>query len=132
MVKKITIIGSGATGTLLAVNLITHNDGQSIEINLVEKKERIGRGVAYSTTQDVHLLNVPAAKMGAFPYDLEIIRNDRLNLGIDATADGKTIDGSGTVSEKIFTIGTALKGILWESTAMPEIRAQANKLAYPC
>ena len=57
------------------------------------------------------------------------IRNDCLNLGVDATPDGKTIDESGTVSEKIFTTGTALKGILWESTAMPEIRAQANKLA---
>ncbi len=47
--KKITIIGSGATGTLLAVNLIKHNDNQPIEINLVDKKARLGRGVAYST-----------------------------------------------------------------------------------
>ncbi len=69
--KKITIIGSGATGTLLAINLIKHNDNQPIEINLVDKKGRIGRGVAYSTATDYHLLNVPAGKMGAFPDDLE-------------------------------------------------------------
>ena len=69
--KKITIIGSGATGTLLAINLIRHNDNQPIEINLVDKKGRIGRGVAYSTATDYHLLNVPANKMGAFPDDLE-------------------------------------------------------------
>jgi len=69
--KKITIIGSGATGTLLAVNLIRHGGGQPLEINIVEKKEKIGRGVAYSTVQDFHLLNVPAAKMGAFPDDVE-------------------------------------------------------------
>lgn len=69
--KKITIIGSGGSGTLLAVNLIKHNDGQPIEINLVEKKERFGRGVAYSTATDFHLLNVPANKMGAFPDDIE-------------------------------------------------------------
>jgi uncharacterized NAD(P)/FAD-binding protein YdhS len=30
--KKITIIGSGASGTLLAINLIKHNDNQPIEI----------------------------------------------------------------------------------------------------
>jgi uncharacterized NAD(P)/FAD-binding protein YdhS len=69
--KKITIIGSGASGTLLAINLIKHNDNQPIEINLVEKKGRLGRGVAYSTATDYHLLNVPANKMGAFPDDLE-------------------------------------------------------------
>ncbi len=37
--KKITIIGSGATGTLLAVNLIKHAADQPCEINLVEKRE---------------------------------------------------------------------------------------------
>ncbi len=69
--KKITIIGSGATGTLLAVNLIKHAGKQPLQINLVEKRERLGRGVAYSTVRDFHLLNVPAAKMGAFPDDIE-------------------------------------------------------------
>ncbi len=69
--KKFTIIGSGATGTLLAVNLIKNAGNKPIEINLVEKKERIGRGVAYSTARDFHLLNVPANKMGAFPDRVE-------------------------------------------------------------
>lgn len=70
--KKITIIGGGATGTLLAVNLIKHSEnGAPIRINLVDESERFGRGVAYSTTNDFHLLNVPAAKMGAFPDDIE-------------------------------------------------------------
>ena len=34
---------------------------------LVEERARLGRGVAYSTTSDAHLLNVPAAGMSAFP-----------------------------------------------------------------
>jgi hypothetical protein len=29
----------------------------------------------------------------------------------------------------ISTLGTTMKGILWESTAMPEIRLQARRLA---
>lgn len=69
--KKITIIGGGATGTLLAINLIKHSGDKPLEINLVDKKERVGRGVAYSAAEDFHLLNVPANKMGAFPDDLE-------------------------------------------------------------
>lgn len=68
--KKITIIGGGATGTLLAINLM-RRASEPLEINLVEKKERLGRGVAYSTATDYHLLNVPANKMGAFPDDIE-------------------------------------------------------------
>lgn len=69
--KRITIIGGGASGTLLAVNLIKHSGENPIEVNLVERRKTIGRGVAYSTAEDIHLLNVPAAKMGAFPDDIE-------------------------------------------------------------
>jgi uncharacterized NAD(P)/FAD-binding protein YdhS len=69
--KRITIIGGGASGTLLAVNLIKNNNGNPLEINLVERQRSIGHGVAYSTTHEAHLLNVPAAKMGAFPDDVE-------------------------------------------------------------
>lgn len=69
--KSFTIIGGGATGTLLAVNLIKNSENQPVTVNLVEKNSKIGRGVAYSTSSDVHLLNVPANKMGAFPDDVE-------------------------------------------------------------
>ena len=57
------------------------------------------------------------------------IKTDRLKLGVDATPNGQTINRNGQISEVLYTLGTALKGILWESTAMPEIRLQANKLA---
>ena len=69
--KRITIIGGGASGTLLAVNLIKHSDENPIEINLVEKAGEIGCGGAFSTAQDINLLNVPAAKMGAFTDEVE-------------------------------------------------------------
>lgn len=68
--RHFTIIGGGATGTLLAVNLIKNNGNYPLTVNLVERKARVGRGVAYSTTNDLHLLNVPANKMGAFPDDV--------------------------------------------------------------
>ena len=69
--KRITIIGGGASGTLLALNLLKYNGDERLEVNLVEKRPQIGRGVAFSTDQDTHLLNVPAAKMGAFADDVE-------------------------------------------------------------
>lgn len=68
--KRITIIGGGASGTLVAINLLKNNRERPIEVNLVERSRSVGRGVAYGTEQDVHLLNVPASKMGAFPDDM--------------------------------------------------------------
>lgn len=69
--KRITIIGGGASGTLLAVNLLRNAGVAEFELNLVERRSKIGRGVAFGTTRDSHLLNVPAGRMGAFPDDIE-------------------------------------------------------------
>ena len=69
--RRITIIGGGASGTLLALNLLKYEGEQRLEINLVEKRPHIGRGVAFSTEEDSHLLNVPAGKMGAYSDDVE-------------------------------------------------------------
>ncbi len=69
--KRITIIGGGASGTLLAANLLKTVGGPETEVNLVEERDRVGRGVAFGTTRDSHLLNVPAGRMGAFPDDIE-------------------------------------------------------------
>lgn len=57
-----------------------------------------------------------------------LIRTDALKLGIDALPDGRTLNRIGSVSNKIFAAGTALRGALWESTAMPEIRVQVVNL----
>ena len=69
--KRMTIIGGGASGTLLAANLLRAAGERPLEVNMVEKNATIGRGVAYSTPDDIHLLNVPAAKMSAFPDEAE-------------------------------------------------------------
>ena len=69
--KRITIIGGGASGTLLAINLIKSANNQPLTINLIEKSRETGRGVAYGTAKDFHLLNVRANKMGAFADNIE-------------------------------------------------------------
>ena len=59
----------------------------------------------------------------------KFIQPDEMKLGIDATADGRIIDENGKASNSIFTLGSLLKGKLWESTAVPELRKQAELLA---
>ncbi|HBE82874.1 MAG TPA: hypothetical protein DDW24_08855, partial [Blastocatellia bacterium] len=44
--KRITIIGGGASGTLLAINLLKAKYDGRLEINLVEKRAHLGGGVA--------------------------------------------------------------------------------------
>src|SRR5687768_3131970 len=67
--KRITIIGGGASGTLRAIHLMRFGRGTDVEINLVEERSRVGRGVAFGTTRDSHLLSVPAERMGAYAED---------------------------------------------------------------
>lgn len=63
----IAIIGAGFSGTLVAVHLLKRA-GIPLNIKLIERRpEQLCRGVAYSTREDGHVLNVPAANMSAFP-----------------------------------------------------------------
>lgn len=58
-----------------------------------------------------------------------LIRPDELQLGIDCTPEGAVIGKDGLPSASVFTIGPPAKGILWEITSVPEIRAAALNLA---
>ncbi|MGW4802186.1 FAD/NAD(P)-binding protein [Nonomuraea sp. NPDC004297] len=56
-------------------------------------------------------------------------RPDRLRLGLDATPEGVVLDATGRPNERLFALGPLLRGTLYETTAVPEIRAQAAALA---
>ncbi|AKG21372.1 FAD/NAD(P)-binding protein [Calothrix sp. 336/3] len=64
--QTVAIIGSGFSGTLVAANLL-RNTTIPLKIKLIERSSQFGRGVAYGTQIESHLLNVPAGKMSAFP-----------------------------------------------------------------
>jgi len=56
------------------------------------------------------------------------IAADPLGLGMQAAPDGRLARGSDHWPN-LFAMGSMLRGTLWESTAMPEIRQQARSLA---
>ncbi len=58
-----------------------------------------------------------------------LVRPDELDMGIDVTPDFAVIDQKGRPSDFLFAIGPLLKGTLWETTAVPELRAQALQVA---
>ena len=69
MAKRIAVIGFGFSGLLVVANLVRNAiTGTTIYIIADDLS---ARGLAYSTTNTQHLLNVPTGKMGAFPDDIE-------------------------------------------------------------
>jgi uncharacterized NAD(P)/FAD-binding protein YdhS len=56
------------------------------------------------------------------------VASDPLGLGMVASPDGR-LHHEGQPWPHLFAIGSLLRGALWESTAMPEIRQQARHLA---
>lgn len=61
---RVAIVGAGFSGTMLALNLLEQAD---VEVLLIERdRHRMGAGVAYSSSESTHLLNVRAGNMSAF------------------------------------------------------------------
>jgi uncharacterized NAD(P)/FAD-binding protein YdhS len=60
----------------------------------------------------------------------ELLKQDKLKLGISAdTQSFQVLSASGEIHPTLFTLGANLKGELWESIAVNELRSQAERLA---
>jgi uncharacterized NAD(P)/FAD-binding protein YdhS len=58
-----------------------------------------------------------------------LIQPDALGLGLLTDSHGALLDQQGRPSSCLYTLGPTRKGQLWETTAVPEIRVQAQALA---
>ncbi len=66
--SSVVIIGGGFCGFMTTYHLIK-NAKSPLDITLVNAGYHPARGIAYGTSSEKFLLNVPAAKMSAFPTD---------------------------------------------------------------
>jgi uncharacterized NAD(P)/FAD-binding protein YdhS len=58
-----------------------------------------------------------------------LIRKGPADLGIDTLPGGAIIGRDGSASSTLYTLGSTMKGVLWEVLAVPDIRVQAPRLA---
>jgi uncharacterized NAD(P)/FAD-binding protein YdhS len=67
---RVAVVGGGASGALTALHLARQaaRAGRPLALSIVEPGQ-VGLGVAYSTEDHQHRLNVPAAGMSALPED---------------------------------------------------------------
>lgn len=63
----VVIIGGGFSGAMTALHL--SRQAPASRIIVIDAREHLGLGLAYSTGTQRHLLNVPAGKISAFPDD---------------------------------------------------------------
>lgn len=79
----IAVVGGGFSGATLAAHLLRAGN-PSVSVVLIERAGCPGRGVAYSTTCEGHLLNVPAENMSALAHDRDhFLRWARCQLDSD-------------------------------------------------
>jgi uncharacterized NAD(P)/FAD-binding protein YdhS len=67
-VIRVAVIGGGFSGTAFALQLARKASGPVV-IEIVEPRLQLGGGVAYSSTDPAHRINVPAARMSIFADD---------------------------------------------------------------
>jgi uncharacterized NAD(P)/FAD-binding protein YdhS len=65
---NVAIIGGGFSGAVLASRLLDREDA-AFSVALIERAPVRARGIAYSTQESCHLLNVPASNMSALGED---------------------------------------------------------------
>jgi uncharacterized NAD(P)/FAD-binding protein YdhS len=86
-VPKVVIAGGGASGALVAMKLL--RGGAPVQVIVLEPRPVVGRGLAYSTRCNHHLMNVPARGLSLVegdPSDFE----RWLRINWSSEADGET------------------------------------------
>lgn len=102
--SSVAIIGGGFSGALTAWHLARQAPGAQIVV--IEPRERLGAGLAYSTTDPAHRINVPASRM-TMRTDIRdglhrwiAARGLALSPG-SATADGALFPQRGIVADYV-------------------------------
>ncbi|HUO53260.1 MAG TPA: FAD/NAD(P)-binding protein, partial [Rhodoblastus sp.] len=82
----VAVVGGGFSGAMVAAHLLRKANGP-LRVALIERRGALGEGVAYSTREHEHLLNVPAKNMSVWPdrpTDLvEWVRRHKGRIGPD-------------------------------------------------
>lgn len=118
------------SGKIIDVN----ESNESITVQYLDKKENELKAINVS-----RIINCTGPETDLINLDKSFLKNcllkgiltqDKLKLGIKAdTVSFQVINSDGKPHTNLYTIGSNLKGELWESTAVNELRGQAEKLA---
>jgi uncharacterized NAD(P)/FAD-binding protein YdhS len=117
MTEGVAIVGGGASGTLTA-KALAGVPGLG-PLTLVDVGGAFARGVAYSTEDPVHLLNVPAGRMSAFA-------DQPSHLLAWLSSRGEPADPEAFIPRRLY--GAYLGSLLqeWASRSAPAVRERVT------
>lgn len=106
-------------------------DGSEIEMTIARGKERSVVRAAYAINctgpnADIRTVRHPFIENAVVRG---VLRPDPLHLGIDANEQYRILDGRGVPQPHLYGIGPVLRGLWYETTAIPEITSQAAAIA---
>lgn len=119
MTRRVAVVGGGAAGTLAAVHLMREAGRDGVEVVLIDREGDFGPGVAYATRDPLHLLNVPAVRMGGICGEPE-------HFHTWLRRRGNHCDPAAFVSRRLF--GDYLRDLLAETEARSAGRATLLRL----
>lgn len=68
----VVVVGAGFCGAVVAARLLTRGAGaHRLRVLITDKSGRMGRGLAYGTRSEQHVLNVPVGRMSALEEDAD-------------------------------------------------------------
>lgn len=65
--SHVAVIGGGVSGAAVALHLTRTRGTQGQGVTVIEPRPALGRGLAYSTPEETHRVNVPASRMSLLP-----------------------------------------------------------------
>lgn len=119
------LVSSGKLILLKGRTFDIQNDGDDFEVFYMDsknKQEKFRTSLLINCTgPEANYRRLTSALIQQLLKD-GLIAPDMLKYGLNAQKNGQ-------IGQNIYTLGPPLKGILWESVAVPEIRVQAKEIA---
>jgi uncharacterized NAD(P)/FAD-binding protein YdhS len=127
----VVVIGGGFSGASFLLHLVRHLGGRG-SIAIIEPREDLGRGVAYSTSDPAHRINTFASRMTVFPDDrLHFDRWVRESGAVEGDPAAMLPDGRMVPQRAVFGtyVGQQLRHAIEVSgVRVDHIRSQASAM----
>jgi uncharacterized NAD(P)/FAD-binding protein YdhS len=111
----------GADGSGMVRAAIALHGGGTRTLDVARVFNCIGPATSVRQTADPLLRSLFASGMA---------RSDAAGLGVHADDAGRVVSEGGTVDPRLFLVGALRRADVWESTAVPELRAQCEGVAH--
>lgn len=101
---RLAIVGGGFTGAIVAIHAL-RAARSPLRIDIIEPRDDLGLGLAYSTTHAEHRLNVPTHRMTLFDEQPEHFREWFFCQGLDRS------DAASDAGDGYFSRGAAILAV---------------------